>query len=66
MEELLASATQRARKVLLSDTVPKEAQAGFEKRAIELALPCLTCPRQEWERRTGEREGGGIAAEIAE
>ena len=66
VEELLASATQRARKVLLSDAVPKEARAGFEKRAKELALPCLTCPRQEWERRTGEREGGGIAAEIAE
>jgi len=66
VEELLASATQRARKVLLSDTVPKEARAGFEKRAKELALPCLTCPRQEWERRTGEREGGGFAAELAE
>ena len=66
VEELLASATQRARKVLLSDAVPKEVRAGFEKRAKELALPCLTCPRQEWERRTGEREGGGIAAEIAE
>ncbi|HEX8042306.1 23S rRNA (guanosine(2251)-2'-O)-methyltransferase RlmB [Candidatus Deferrimicrobium sp.] len=66
VEELLASATQRARKILLSDTVPREVRAGFEKRAKELALPCLTCPRQEWERRTGEREGGGIAAEIAE
>jgi 23S rRNA (guanosine2251-2'-O)-methyltransferase len=65
VEELLASATQRARKVLLSDAVPREVRAGFEKRAKELALPCLTCPRQEWERRTGEREGGGIAAEIA-
>ncbi|MDD5763278.1 MAG: 23S rRNA (guanosine(2251)-2'-O)-methyltransferase RlmB [bacterium] len=65
VEELLASATQRARKVLLSDVVPKEVRAGFEKRARDLALPCLTCPRQEWERRTGEREGGGIAAEIA-
>ncbi|MHB1012816.1 MAG: 23S rRNA (guanosine(2251)-2'-O)-methyltransferase RlmB [Desulfobacteria bacterium] len=66
VEELFASATQRARKVLLSDAIPKEVRAGFEKRAKELALPCLTCPRQEWERRTGEREGGGIAAEIAE
>ena len=65
VEELLASATQRARKVLLSDTVPKEARAGFEQRAKDLSLPCLTCPRQEWERRTGEREGGGVAAEIA-
>ena len=63
--ELLDSATQRARKLLLSDATPKEVRAGFEKRAKELALPCLTCPRQEWERRTGEREGGGIAAEIA-
>lgn len=64
--ELLASATQRARKVLLSDTVPREARAAFEKRAKELELPCLICSRQEWERRTGERERGGIAAEIAE
>lgn len=66
VEELLASATQRARKVLLSDVVPKEVRDRFDKRAKELSLPCLTCPRQEWERRTGEREGGGIAAEIAE
>ena len=66
VEELLASETQRARKVLLSDAVPKEVRAGFERRSQELALPCLTCPREEWERRTGEREGGGIAAEIAE
>lgn len=66
MEELLASATQRARKVLLSDAVPKEVRAGFERCARELSLPCLTCPRQEWDRRTGEREGAGIAAEIAE
>ncbi len=66
VEELLASATQHARKVLLSDAVPKEVRAGFEKRAKELALPCLTCPRQEWERRTGEREGGGNAAQIGD
>jgi 23S rRNA (guanosine2251-2'-O)-methyltransferase len=66
VEELLASATQRARKILLCDVIPKDVRAAFEKRAKERALPCLTCPRQEWERRTGEREGGGIAAEIAE
>ena len=29
-------------------------------------MPCLACPRQEWHRRTGEKEGGGIAAEIPE
>jgi len=66
VEELLASATQRARKVLLSDAVPGEVRSSLEKRARDLSLPCLTCPRREWERRTGEREGGGIAAEIAE
>ena len=66
VEELLASTTQRARKVLLSEAVPKEVRAGIERRAKELALPCHICPRPEWERRTGEREGGGIAAEIAE
>ncbi len=66
VEELLASSTQRARKILLSESVPKEERAGFEKRARELEIPCLACPGQEWERRTGEREGGGIAAEIAE
>jgi hypothetical protein len=42
VEELLASTTQRARKVLLSDAIPKEVRAGFEKRAKALALPCLT------------------------
>jgi len=64
--ELLASKDQRARKVLLSDAAPRDTRAAIERRARELALPCLTCPREEWERRTGEREGGGIAAEIAE
>lgn len=66
VEELLASTRQRARKVLLSDAVPTETRAAFERRAKELALPCITCSRQEWDRRTGEREGAGIAAEIAE
>lgn len=66
VEELLASTTQRARKVLLSDAIPGDVRSVFEKRAGELALPCLTCSRQEWDRRTGEREGGGVAAEIGE
>lgn len=66
VEELLSSTRQRARKVLLSDAVPPEVRDGFERRARLLSLPCLTCPRQEWDRRTGEREGAGIAAEIAE
>jgi 23S rRNA (guanosine2251-2'-O)-methyltransferase len=66
VEELLASTTQQARKVLLSDTVPAETRNALERRARELALPCQRCSREEWERRTGEREGGGIAAEIGE
>lgn len=66
VEELLASKRQQARKVLLSDKVPHEARARFEREAARLAIPCQTCARDEWERRTGEREGGGVAAEIAE
>lgn len=65
VEELLESKTQAARKVLLSVAVAPEVRAGFERKARELSLPCLSCTREEWERRTGEREGGGIAAEIA-
>jgi len=65
VEELLGSRAQRARKVLLSDAVPPETRSALERRARELSLPCHTCPREEWERRTGEREGGGIAAEVA-
>ncbi|MBE0568386.1 MAG: 23S rRNA (guanosine(2251)-2'-O)-methyltransferase RlmB [Deltaproteobacteria bacterium] len=66
VEELLASKTQGARKVLLSSALAPDVRARIERRARELALPCLTCTKEEWERRTGEREGGGIAAEIAE
>ena len=66
VEELLRSGTQTARKVLLSSAVAPEVRARIERRAAELALPCLSCTKEEWDRRTGEREGGGIAAEIAE
>lgn len=66
VEELLASKTQKARKVLLADVVPAETRNALERRSRELALPCQSCSREEWERRTGEREGGGIAAEIGE
>ncbi len=66
VEELLASKTQAARKVLLSDAVAAEIRSRIERTAKGLSLPCLSCSREEWERRTGEREGGGVAAEIAE
>lgn len=65
VEELLRSKVQRARKLLLSDAVPSDTRSALERSARELSLPCQSCPREEWERRTGEREGGGIAAEIA-
>ena len=65
VEELLGSKTQTARKVLLSAAVAPDIRARIERKARELALPCLSCTKEEWERRTGEREGGGIAAEIA-
>jgi len=65
VEELLRSNTQEARKVLLSDSVSPEVKAKIERAARERGLPCLFCSKEEWERRTGEREGAGIAAEIA-
>jgi len=64
VEELLASATQRARKVLLSDTVPggagriREAGEGARPSVPHLSAPGMGAA-------DGEREGGGIAAEIA-
>ena len=66
VEELLSSRLQRPRNVLLSEAVPDKAREFFAARAKEAGVPCLTCPREEWHRRTGEREGGGIAAEIPE
>lgn len=35
-------------------------------KAEAAGVPCVACPRDEWRRRTGEREGAGMAAEIAE
>jgi 23S rRNA (guanosine2251-2'-O)-methyltransferase len=65
VEELLGSGSQEARKVLVSAAAPPEVRANIERMARDRGLPCLACPREEWERRTGEREGAGIAAEIA-
>jgi 23S rRNA (guanosine2251-2'-O)-methyltransferase len=66
VEELLSSRLQRPRKVLLADSVPGKVRESIGGRASAAGVPCLTCPREEWHRRTGEREGGGVAAEIAE
>lgn len=66
VEEILSSPLQRPRKVLLADPVRAAVKKAIEERAEEAGVPCLSCTREEWHRRTGEREGGGIAAEIAE
>ena len=66
VEELLSSRLQQPRKILLSEAVPDKVRDGFAARAKTAGVPCLSCPREEWHRRTGEREGGGIAAEIME
>jgi 23S rRNA (guanosine2251-2'-O)-methyltransferase len=66
VEEVLSSRLQRPRKVLLADSVPGMVREAIGERASAAGVPCLTCPREEWHRRTGEKEGGGIAAEIAE
>ena len=66
VEEILSSRLQRPRKVLLADSVPGKVAAAVSAAADAAGVPCRTCPRDEWRRRTGDREGGGIAAEIAE
>lgn len=65
MEELLASRSQTARKVLLARSVPEKQRERMAGLARAAGVPCLSCTQEEWNRRTGEREGGGIAAEIS-
>lgn len=64
VEEVLSSRLQRARKILLADSVPRKVRESLAAMAEAAGIPCLTCPREEWHRRTGETEGGGVAAEI--
>lgn len=66
VEELLASLRQKPRRLLLSDSVPAEGRRILAERAAGLGIPCLACPKEEWERRTGDRGGPGIAAELEE
>ena len=66
VEELLASTSQAPRKILLAESVPEKARDRIAGLARSAGVPCLSCPREDWHRRTGEREGGGIAAEVAE
>ncbi len=66
VEELLASTRQKPLRLLLSGSVSPEVKKGLAGRASVLGIPCLVCPKEEWERRTGERGGPGIAAELEE
>lgn len=66
VEEALSSRLQRPRKVLLSDSVPENVKSSIAAMADAAGIPCLTCRKEEWHRRTGEREGGGVAAELGE
>lgn len=66
VEELLASARQKPRRLLVSESVPADGRRLLAGRAAGLGIPCLSCPREEWERRTGDRGGPGVAAELEE
>ncbi|MGE5189163.1 MAG: 23S rRNA (guanosine(2251)-2'-O)-methyltransferase RlmB [Gemmatimonadota bacterium] len=66
VEELLRSTRQRARKVLVSESVPAEVRKAVSACAAAAGVPCLSCARDAWRRRTGETESAGVAAEIAE
>ncbi len=66
VEELLSSARQRPRKVLVSDSLPAAVRKEVSARAAAAGVPCLSCPKDAWRKRTGETESAGVAAEIAE
>ena len=66
VEELLGSERQKASRLLLSESVPREIGKNLSERAARLHIPCVSCPKEEWERRTGDRGGTGIAAELPE
>jgi 23S rRNA (guanosine2251-2'-O)-methyltransferase len=66
VEELLASPRQKASRLLLSGSVPAEVRKRIAGLAAGRGVPCLECAKEEWERRTGDRGGTGIAAEMDE
>ena len=66
VEELLASARQKPGRLLLSESVAAGEKTRIAGMASERGIPCLECPDDEWARRTGDRGGTGIAAELAE
>lgn len=66
VEELLTSPRQRPRKVLFADSFPADVRKALSARAAAAGVPCLSCAKDAWKKRTGEPEGAGVAAEIAE
>jgi len=66
VEELLASRIQKPLRLLLSDSVPADARKHLSARSADLGIPCISSRKDEWERLTGDRGGGGIAAELGE
>jgi len=66
VEELLSAVIRKPGRVLLSEALPAETRKAFRDRSDAAGVPCSTCPKEEWERRTGDRDGSGIAAEMGE
>lgn len=66
VEELLSGGVVKAARVLLSEGLPAGDREAFRGRSESAGIPCSTCSKSEWERRTGDKGGSGIAAEIAE
>ncbi len=66
VEELLRSTRQRPRKVLFADSVAADVRKAVSARAAAEGVPCLSCGKDAWRKRTGEFESAGVAAEIAE
>jgi 23S rRNA (guanosine2251-2'-O)-methyltransferase len=66
VEELLSASNQRPGRILLSEALPAETLKAIKDRSGEAGVPCSTCAKEEWERRTGDRGGSGIGAEMEE
>lgn len=66
VEELLTSKEQKALKVIVASDTPRETKQAVSSACREANVPVSDCSRAEWGRRTGDRENGHIAAEVAE
>ena len=64
VEEVLSSERQKARRILLSEAVPPPVSRALIERSARAGITCQVCSKEEWERRTGEKGGPGIAAEM--